>query len=41
VDDETVTIRYRDTMLQDRVPVSQLRAIIADKVSLREQLKKL
>jgi glycyl-tRNA synthetase len=41
VEDETVTIRYRDTMLQDRVPVSQLRAIIADKVSLREQLKKL
>jgi glycyl-tRNA synthetase len=41
VDDGTVTIRYRDTMLQDRVPVSQLRAIIADKVSLREQLKKL
>jgi glycyl-tRNA synthetase len=41
VDDGTVTIRYRDTMLQDRVPISQLRAIIADKVSLREQLKKL
>jgi glycyl-tRNA synthetase len=39
--DETVTIRYRDTMLQERVPVSQLRAIIADKVSLQEQLKKL
>jgi len=41
VDDDTVTIRYRDTMLQERVPVSRLRAIIADKVSLREQLKKL
>lgn len=39
--DETVTIRYRDTMLQERVPISQLRAIIADKVSLKEQLKKL
>jgi len=41
VDDDTVTIRYRDTMLQERVPVSQLRSIIADKVSLQEQLKKL
>ena len=40
-EDETVTIRYRDTMLQERVPVSNLRAIIADKVSLRGQLKKL
>jgi glycyl-tRNA synthetase len=39
--DETVTIRYRDTMLQERVPISELRAIIADKVSLKEQLKKL
>jgi len=41
VQDETVTIRYRDSMLQERVPISQLRAIIADKVSMQEQLKKL
>jgi len=41
VQDETVTIRYRDSMLQERVPVSQLRAIIADKVSMQEQLKRL
>jgi len=41
VTDNTVTIRYRDTMLQERVPIAQLRDIIADKVSLREQLKKL
>ena len=41
VQDETVTIRYRDSMEQERVPVSQLRAIIADKVSMQEQLKKL
>jgi len=39
--DETVTIRYRDSMEQERVSVSQLRAIIADKVSMQEQLKKL
>jgi glycyl-tRNA synthetase len=41
VQDETVTIRYRDSMEQERVSVSQLRAIIADKVSMQEQLKKL
>jgi len=39
--DETVTIRYRDSMLQERVPITQLRSIIADKVSMKEQLKKL
>jgi len=41
VQDETVTIRYRDSMLQERVPVAQLRSIIADKVSMQEQLKRL
>lgn len=41
VADNTVTIRYRDTMAQERVPIAGLRNIIADKVSLREQLKKL
>ena len=41
VQDETVTIRYRDSMLQERVPIAQLRSIIADKVSMQEQLKKL
>jgi len=40
-EDETVTIRYRDSMLQERVPIAQLRSIIADKVSMQEQLKKL
>jgi glycyl-tRNA synthetase len=41
IEDNTVTIRYRDTMLQERVEISRLRSIIADKVSLQEQLKKL
>jgi glycyl-tRNA synthetase len=40
-EDSTVTIRYRDSMLQERVPVAQLRSIIAGKVSMHEQLKKL
>ncbi len=39
--DETVTIRYRDSMLQERVPIARLRSIIADKVSMQELLKKL
>jgi len=39
--DNTVTIRYRDTMAQDRVKIEELRNIIADKVNLREVLKKL
>jgi len=38
---DTVTIRYRDTMEQERVPVSKLREIIADKVSIRTLLQKL
>jgi len=41
VDDGTVTIRYRDTMLQERVAITDLKNIIADKVSLQGQLKKL
>jgi len=31
--DESVTVRYRDSMLQERVPVSRLRNIISEKVS--------
>jgi glycyl-tRNA synthetase len=40
-DDSTVTIRYRDSMEQERVPVSSLRDIIAEKVSIRTLLDKL
>jgi glycyl-tRNA synthetase len=40
-EDQTVTIRYRDSMEQDRIPISKLRDVIADKVSLRELLRKL
>jgi glycyl-tRNA synthetase, dimeric type len=38
---DTVTLRYRDTMEQERVPVAKLREIIADKVSIRTLLQKL
>ena len=38
--DNQVTIRSRDTMEQERVPVDRLRDIIAEKVSMRSLLKK-
>ena len=37
----TVTIRHRDTMEQERVPVSNLRQIIDDKVNFRNLLSKI
>ncbi len=30
--DQTVTVRYRDTLAQERVNVSQVRAFLADKM---------
>ncbi|MDR1676289.1 MAG: glycine--tRNA ligase [Tannerella sp.] len=39
--DRCVTIRYRDTMLQERVPVDRLHGIIAEKVNMRNLLYKL
>ena len=39
--DNTVTIRHRDTMQQERVAIDQLRSIIVDYVSLRNLLKKI
>ena len=39
--DDCVTIRFRDTMQQERVPISNLQSIIADKVSIAGLLKKL
>ncbi len=39
LEDNTVTIRDRDTMLQDRVKVDELHAIIEEKVSLKNLLK--
>ena len=40
-EDSTVTIRYRDTMLQERVEISRLRDIIDEKVNIRTLLRKL
>ncbi|MCK4856149.1 MAG: glycine--tRNA ligase, partial [Bacteroidales bacterium] len=39
--DDTVTIRYRDTMEQERIPVKQLRDFVQEKVSPKKQLSML
>ena len=39
IQDNTVTIRYRDTMEQERVAIDKLADIIADKVSMKNLLK--
>ena len=39
--DNTVTLRYRDSMKQERVPVEKLREIIEDRVSITALLKKI
>jgi glycyl-tRNA synthetase len=41
VDDSTVTIRYRDSMEQERVAISKLKDIIAEKVNISALLKML
>jgi glycyl-tRNA synthetase len=41
LNDNCVTIRFRDTMEQERVPIDKLNGIIADKVSMRTLLDKL
>jgi glycyl-tRNA synthetase len=41
LEDNTVTIRYRDTMLQERVAIDALAKIIDDKVSFKKALQAL
>jgi glycyl-tRNA synthetase len=41
LEDQTVTIRFRDTMEQERIKISGLGDIIAEKVSIGTLLKKL
>ena len=41
LEDETVTIRYRDTMEQDRVAIADLHGIIASQVSFKKLFAKL
>jgi glycyl-tRNA synthetase len=39
--DDTVTVRFRDTMEQERVPADRLQGIVSDRVSMRGLLEKL
>ena len=41
IEDQTVTIRYRDTMKQDRVAIADLKNIIQNEVSLKKWLQKM
>jgi glycyl-tRNA synthetase len=41
LEDNTVTIRHRDTMAQERVNISDLQNIISDEVSLKSLFKKI
>lgn len=41
LEDNTVTIRYRDTMEQERVNIDELHSIIADKVNLKKMYAKI
>ncbi|NCB20282.1 MAG: glycine--tRNA ligase, partial [Bacteroidia bacterium] len=41
LEDNCVTIRYRDTMKQERIPVSELKQIVGDKVGFRNVLEKI
>lgn len=41
MEDNTVTIRYRDTMLQERIAISELACFIGEQVSMKSLLKKI
>ena len=41
VEDNTVTIRHRDTMLQERIPIDQVADIVKEKVDMKNLLKQL
>jgi glycyl-tRNA synthetase len=41
LEDQTVTIRHRDSMQQDRVKMEDLKTIINEEVSMRNWLMKM
>ena len=41
LEDGTVTVRHRDTMRQERVPIEALRAMVDEECSYRKLFKKL
>ncbi len=40
MEDDTVTLRYRDTMQQERIKISELSSVVGDAVSMKSLLKK-
>ena len=40
-EDNTITLRFRDSMEQERVAISQLRSIMAERVSYKTLFKQL
>ena len=41
LDDGTVTLRHRDSMQQERIPVAEVASILDKEVSMKELLRKL
>ena len=41
LEDNTLTVRFRDTMEQIRIPMAELSALVTEKVSLSAQFSKL
>ena len=41
LEDRTVTLRYRDSMLQERIPISELTARIGGEVSMKSWLQRM
>ncbi len=41
LEDDTVTVRFRDTMAQERVAIADLQSIISEQVSMKSLLKKI
>ncbi len=41
LEDNTVTIRYRDTMMQERINISDLQSIIGEQVSMKNLFRKI
>ena len=41
IEDKTVTIRYRDSMEQERIPIEKVSKIVREKADIRNLLKKL
>jgi glycyl-tRNA synthetase len=41
IEDNTVTIRYRDSMEQERIPIEKIQGIISEKISIRKLFEKI